>query len=82
MSFKSPKWIFRIRHILQAIEKIETCTKNLSYDQFEEDWIVMDAVQMNLLIIGEASRHIPESVINDYPEIEEDIRERRVLGQK
>ncbi len=69
MSSKSRKWKFRIQHILQAIDKIQSCTTGLSYAEFEEDWIVIDAVQMNLLVIGEAARHIPDFIIQAYPEI-------------
>ncbi|MBZ0255587.1 DUF86 domain-containing protein [bacterium] len=69
MCSKPRKWKFRIKHILQAMEKIRKCTDGLNYENFENDWILVDAVQMNLLVIGEAARHIPDSIIEQYPEI-------------
>ena len=69
MCSKPRKWKFRIQHILQAIEKIQSCTAGLSCEAFENNWIIVDAVQMNLLVIGEAARHIPEVVISSFSEI-------------
>ncbi len=69
MCSEQRKWKFRIQHILLAIEKVQSCTAGLSYEAFENDWIVVDAVQMNLLVIGEAARYIPDFVILSYPEI-------------
>ncbi len=69
MCFKKRKWKFRILHILQAIEKIQRYTFGLSIEAFKDDWIVVDAVQMNLLVIGEAARHIPDNILKSFPEI-------------
>jgi uncharacterized protein with HEPN domain len=55
--------------MLQAIEKIQACTNDMSYDEFADDWMVVDIVQMNLLVFGEAARHIPDSILWAYPDI-------------
>lgn len=69
MSSKKRKWKFRLKHILQSIDKIVSCTADSSFEEFEDNWIVVDAVQMNLMVIGEAARHIPDEIVRKYPEI-------------
>ncbi|MFP4482166.1 MAG: DUF86 domain-containing protein [Thermovirgaceae bacterium] len=64
----SPRnWAFRIQDILKAVEKIETCTQGMSFEEFVEDRKTVDAVIRNLTTIGEAAIHIPEEVILKYP---------------
>ncbi|MBR4773554.1 MAG: DUF86 domain-containing protein [Bacteroidales bacterium] len=45
----------RIEHILQAIDKIEEYTKDVSYEQFVSDNMRMHATIYNIQIIGEAA---------------------------
>ena len=47
-----------IRHILGAIERIESYTVDLTESDFMKDFMVQDAVIRNLEIIGEASKKI------------------------
>lgn len=56
------QWAFRVRHILESIEKIVRYTDGMSFDQFQEDDRTIDAVIRNFLIIGEATRHVPNSI--------------------
>ncbi|MDK2959693.1 MAG: hypothetical protein PWR02_988 [Synergistales bacterium] len=66
----SPRdWVFRIQDILSAVEKIETYTRGMSFEEFVEDRKTVDAVIRNLTIIGEAAIHIPEEVILKYPHV-------------
>ena len=53
-----------LEHILQAIDRINRYTANLSGEAFLHDDLVQDAVIRNLEIIGEASRNIASR----YPE--------------
>lgn len=53
-------WKLRIEDILQAIARIERYTANTSYDTFGANEMIIDAVIRNLIIIGEATRHIPQ----------------------
>lgn len=55
--------------MVQAIEKIQACTSDLSYEEYADDWMAVDIVQMNLLVFGEAARHIPDSIVRAYPNI-------------
>jgi uncharacterized protein with HEPN domain len=58
-----------IRHILGAIERIESYTLDLSEPDFMNDFMVQDAVIRNLEIIGEASKKISQPVKEKSKEI-------------
>jgi uncharacterized protein with HEPN domain len=47
------------RDILTAIKEVNEFMNNLSYSDFSKNTIVVRAVTMNLIIIGEAAKHIP-----------------------
>jgi uncharacterized protein with HEPN domain len=49
----------RLRHILDAIARIETLTAGKSFEDYLADWITRDAVERNLERLSEASRHVP-----------------------
>ncbi|MFH1504203.1 MAG: DUF86 domain-containing protein [Candidatus Omnitrophota bacterium] len=51
-----------VKDILDAIEKIEEYTKNLSFEKFSDNKLVIDAVVRNFEIIGEASKNIPGQI--------------------
>jgi uncharacterized protein with HEPN domain len=55
--------------ILQSIEYIETFLDNVSEDQFYSNVEKQDAVLRRLEIIGEAVRHLPDSIKDSKPEI-------------
>jgi len=69
MSSKPRKWKFRLRHVLEAIDRIEAYTSGLTVDQMAADRQRLDAVVWNLTVIGEAVRHIPDTVVSSYPEV-------------
>jgi uncharacterized protein with HEPN domain len=56
--------------VLDAIEKIERYTAGVTFDQFEANEMVLDAVVRNLEIIGEATRYLPSSLRERYTQIE------------
>ena len=59
-----------LKDILQSIERIETYTKNFSFEDFCENQLVQDGVVRNLEIIGEAVKHLPKDVQKKYPDVE------------
>lgn len=65
----SREWLFRLEDILDALERIQNYIKGLDLVKFETDQKTIDAVVRNLEIIGEAARHIPDAVIQEYPNI-------------
>ncbi len=49
--------------------RIEVYASNMTFDQFADDQKTIDAVDRNFEIIGEATKHIPEKIRNEYPEV-------------
>ena len=56
------KWKFRLRHILDAIQRIEEYTHGMGYDDLHRDQKTIDAVVRDFLTVGEAARLVPEHV--------------------
>lgn len=69
MSGKGRDYILFLEDILAAIEKIEVYTRNMTYDEFRNDGMMVDAVIRNLEIIGEATKNIPKRIRTKYPEL-------------
>ncbi|MEW5827458.1 MAG: DUF86 domain-containing protein [Chloroflexota bacterium] len=66
----SPRnWEIRITDILQCIEHITAYTQDMTQSEFQGDQKTIDAVLRNLEIIGEAARHVPETVTRENPDI-------------
>ena len=59
----------RVEDILASIEKIERYVEGMSREEFRADEKTVDAVVRNFGIIGEAARHIPESIRDRYPHV-------------
>lgn len=55
-------WSDRVRDILDALQEIKTFTAQLNFEQFQTDLKTIRAVEMNLIVIGEATAAIPEEV--------------------
>ena len=64
------KNLFRLRHIINSITKIEYLARKLhTQDNFETKWIEQDAIIRNLEIIGEAVINISDDLKQNYPEV-------------
>ena len=59
-----------LEDILAAITNIERYTADQSLEEFRLDTKTRDAVVRNLEIIGEATKRIPDSIRQAYPDIE------------
>jgi uncharacterized protein with HEPN domain len=55
-------WRVRIDDMLDAARKIQAYTLGMTRDAFEVDDRTRDAVIRNLIVIGEAARHVPADV--------------------
>ncbi len=66
MSSKPRRWKFRLRHIIEAVEKVRSYVEGMSLEEFLADSKTSDAVLRNLEIIGEAARLVPEEVTIRY----------------
>lgn len=65
----SRPWSFRIKDILEAIERIQEFTDGMSFIEFDNNRMALDAVIRNFEIIGEAGNNIPISIQNQYLQI-------------
>jgi uncharacterized protein with HEPN domain len=66
----SPRaWQERVRDILQAIEEIQRFTDGMDFEAFQRDDKTIRAVEMNLIIIGEAAGQIPDNVQEAHSQI-------------
>ena len=82
MSKKGRDTLLFVEDILDAIEKIERYTRNLTFEDLRENDMAIDAIVRNLEVIGEASKHVPENIKRKYPFVEwkEAIGFRNVLA--
>ena len=59
----------RLKHIIEAIDDIETKTSGLSLEEFKSNRFLRFGVERCLEIISEASRHIPQEWKAAHPDI-------------
>jgi uncharacterized protein with HEPN domain len=59
----------RVRHILDAISRVEAVLAGKGYDDFASDPFLRAAVERFLEMISEATRHIPDDVKTTEPSI-------------
>ena len=66
----SPRdWIDRIRDILDAIAEIQDFVQGMDFDSFCADARTLRAVELDLIIIGEAANGIPCEVEEQHTKI-------------
>ncbi len=58
-----------LRHILDAVEKIETYLGSRTYEFFSNNDMMIDAVVRELEIVGEATSHLSNQLRASHPEI-------------
>ena len=66
MSSRPRRWRFRLRHIIEAVDRIQLYVAGMSLEEFLTDSKCSDAVLRNLEVIGEAVRLVPEEVTARY----------------
>ena len=67
-----------LRHMLDAIDLIESYLKDKSYEELEKNRMLQDAVIREIEIIGEASKNLSTEFRNKYP----DIPWRQIAGMR
>ncbi len=70
MSKEKRDCILFLEDILDALEKIENYTKDLSFSEFADNDMAVDAVIRNFEVVGEATKNVPEEIKEKYPEVE------------
>jgi len=58
-----------LRHILEAIGKIESYLSDATFESFSENDMMVDAVVRELEIIGEAARNLSDELCGKNPDI-------------
>ncbi|MCZ7399524.1 MAG: DUF86 domain-containing protein [Candidatus Methanoperedens sp.] len=61
--------IVYLRHILDAISRIEEYIKGLNYDDFMDNHLVQDGVVRQIEIVGEATKRVSTEMREKYPDI-------------
>ncbi len=61
--------IVYLRHILDAISRIEEYIKGLNYDDFMDNNLVQDGVVRQIEIVGEATKRVSAEMREKYPNI-------------
>jgi uncharacterized protein with HEPN domain len=56
--------------ILESLARIQEYTKGMTYEEFEQSKITIDAVIRNLEVIGEAAGKLPPEIKKKSPDIE------------
>ena len=59
----------RVLHIRDATERIQKATKNVSYLDLSQNDILLRAVVYDIMVIGEASKNVPEDLKTTYSDI-------------
>lgn len=60
---------FRLDDLIEALDGIIATVEGLRYDDFIGSWQAQRAVERGVEIISEATRHLPEPWLAQYPEI-------------
>lgn len=63
-------WQLFIQDMIEFCVKIQSYTDGLDHEAFSADTIVYDATLHNLVLIGEATSHIPIEIREAHPEIQ------------
>ena len=58
-----------VEDILDAMDKAELLLEGVPYDRFEGDFRINYAVVRTLEIVGEATKRLPPSLRQEYPDI-------------
>ncbi len=62
-------WRLRVQDILQAAQDIADFTEGLSFEDFQDNKMLLQSVLYNFVIIGEAAANIPDEIKVLHPEI-------------
>jgi uncharacterized protein with HEPN domain len=65
----SEKFLIHLKDINNAIDSINNFIEGMNFEQFESDDKTSSAVIRKFEIIGEATKNIPNSIKDKYPQI-------------
>jgi uncharacterized protein with HEPN domain len=59
----------RLQHVLDAITEIQSFTKDVNYEDFQESSLIQSACVRQLEIIGEACNHLSKDLMDQNSQI-------------
>lgn len=62
-------WRLRIEDIVAAVQEAQRFTDGMSFAEFANDTKTIRAVDYELVVIGEAARHVPLEVESRHPDV-------------
>ena len=62
----SRDWRLRIQDILESITEIERCTRGMTFEEFAKNQTIVKATLYDFIIIGEATRNVPNEIQSRY----------------
>ncbi len=65
----SRDWLLFLDDLIESADRILRITEGVDFAEFQGNLSVHDAVLMNLLVIGEAVKNLPEQVRAQAPQI-------------
>jgi uncharacterized protein len=63
------EWRVRVGDIVEAAERASAYLQGLTFDQFAADPRTVDAVSYAIVVIGEATKAVPQGITRAAPEI-------------
>jgi uncharacterized protein with HEPN domain len=69
MSPVEREFILYLEDMLESMVRIEEYLSEIDFRKFKKNYLVVDATIRNFEVIGEASRNVPKSIQEKYPEI-------------
>lgn len=58
-----------LEHMLQALDRIEEPLARTTREEFDEDWVIQDALIRELEIVGEAAGRVSTQLARSHPQI-------------
>ena len=59
----------RLHDIVEAIRGIEETVADATFTQYSTSWVTRRAIERGIEIVSEASRHLPNELKEQYPQI-------------
>ena len=63
----SRHWKLRIQDIIESIAEIQERTTGMTFHEFANNQTIIKAVLYDFVIVGEATRNVPDKIQSRYP---------------
>jgi uncharacterized protein with HEPN domain len=65
----SRNWLLRIQDIINAGNSIQRYTAGMTFEEFQQNEMLIKAILYDFVVIGEAAINVPSEVQSRYPQI-------------